>query len=132
MNVLIVCWTLRLVSLSGLPPGNTRQPAPRLFSTVGLELVPCYRLPMGSHTRTTSTHHCGKCCGTTWRGPGRLRTGLCSWDKAAALCPGTQSLIHKQQRSNAASCCLHQYILVLAPRTASSAHLQQLCRSVVG
>lgn len=62
---------------------------------------------MGSRTHTASTHHCGKWCGTTWRDPMRLRTGPYSWDKAAALCPGMHSLIHKLQRSNAASCCLH-------------------------
>lgn len=64
-------------------------------------------LPMGSHTQTTSTHHCGKWCGTTWRGPERLRNGPCSRDKATVLCPVTQSLIRMQQHSNAASCCLH-------------------------
>lgn len=64
-------------------------------------------LPMGSHTHTTSTHHCGKCCGTTWHGPERPRTGPCSWDAAAVLCPGMRSLTHMQQHSNAASCCLH-------------------------
>lgn len=64
-------------------------------------------LPMGSHTHTTSTHHCGKCCGTTWRGLGMQWTWPCSWDEAAVLCPGMHNLIHKQRRSNAASCCLH-------------------------
>lgn len=64
-------------------------------------------LPMDSHTHTASTHHCGKCCGTTWRGPGRLQIWPCIWGKAATLCPGMHSPIRKQQRSNATSCCLH-------------------------
>lgn len=142
-NVLIVCWALRQVSLSGLPPENTRQPALHLFSTGGLEPALCFHLchttqvthqslhiqkndllcdkakprqtvnhadlPRGSHTRTASTRHCGRCCGTTWRGPRRLRTWPCSWDMAAVLFPGMHNLKHKQLRSSAASCCLHLY-----------------------
>lgn len=140
-NVLIVCWALRQVSLAGLPPENTRQPALHLFSTGALEPALCFPLchtaqvtsvsihpktlcfvtkqnpdrvnhtdlPRGSHTRTASTHHCGRCCGTTWRGPRRLRTWPCSWDMAAVLFPGMHNLTHKQLRSSAASCFLHLY-----------------------
>lgn len=63
-------------------------------------------LPMGSHIHTASTHHCGKCCETTWRGLRRQRTWPCSRDKVVVLSPGMRNLTHKQRRSNAASCCL--------------------------
>lgn len=159
------------------------QPAPHLFSTVGPEPVPCCPLsqkhitgswkcaglkrlqtdntltdlPRGSHTRTTSTHQSGKCCGTTWRGPAKLKTSPCSWDKAAGLFPGTHNPTRTQQHSNAASCCLHlhqseekvecvncskctsnacvscyRYVLALAPRTAASAELRHACKSAAG
>lgn len=128
--MLKVCLAVWQVSLSVPPPGNTSRPAPRLSSTAGPEPVPCCpltqkqrlswgsarwagrthlptHLPRGSHTRTASTGRRGKCCGTTWRGPARLKRRPCRWGRAAGPFPGTHNPTRRQRRSSAASCCLH-------------------------
>lgn len=64
-------------------------------------------LPRGFRTRTASTRQYERCCGTTWHGPTRPRTWPCSQDTATVQFQGRRNLTRKQQRSSAASCCLH-------------------------